>query len=260
MTNNIGSNWLLLRGLSREAAHWGDFPMLLQNGLSKARVHTLDLSGTGRFYQHTSPNRIEAITAQLRQQALADGLLEQPLTLLAYSLGGMVAWEWMKTYPEDINGAVLLNTSFANLSPFYQRLRWQSYYQFISLILKSNPCQREAAIIKLVSNRPDSEGKTTAAWADIQQQRPVSLPNTLRQIIAAANYRPDEQKPTQPILLLNSQQDRLVASACSKTIQARWQLELATHPWAGHDLSLDDPLWAVEKVKQWSARLGVRIP
>ncbi|MDD1605677.1 MAG: alpha/beta hydrolase, partial [Methylococcaceae bacterium] len=103
MTNNgLEGNWLLLRGLSREAAHWGEFPMLLQNGLSNARVHTLDLSGTGRFYQQTSPNRIEAITALLRQQALTEGLLEQPLTLLAYSLGGMVAWEWMKTYPDDI--------------------------------------------------------------------------------------------------------------------------------------------------------------
>lgn len=258
MTNNIGSNWLLLRGLSREAAHWGDFPMLLQQSLSTARVHTLDLSGTGRFYQHTSPNRIEAITARLRQQALADGLLEQPLTLLTYSLGGMVAWEWMKTYPEDINGAVLLHTSFANLSPFYQRLRWQSYCPFFSLLLKSNPYQREAAIIKLVSNRPDSEGKITAAWENIQQQRPVSLPNTLRQIIAAANYRPNEQKPPQPVLLLNSQHDRLVASACSTAIQTRWQLELATHQWAGHDLSLDDPLWIMEKVKQWSVKARVQ--
>jgi pimeloyl-[acyl-carrier protein] methyl ester esterase len=90
--NSLGSNWLLLRGLSREAGHWGEFPVLLQNSLPKARVHTLDLSGTGRFYQQTSPNHIEAITALLRQQALAEGLLEQPLTLLAYSLGGMVAW------------------------------------------------------------------------------------------------------------------------------------------------------------------------
>lgn len=255
MTNNgLEGNWLLLRGLSREAAHWGEFPMLLQNGLSNARVHTLDLSGAGRFYQQTSPNRIEAITALLRQQALADGLLEQPLTLLAYSLGGMVAWEWMKTYPEDINGAVLLNTSFANLSPFYQRLRWQSYYPFISLLLKSNPYQREAAIIKLVSNRQDSEGKTTTEWAKIQQQRPVSLQNTLRQITAAANYRPNEQKPTQPVLLLSSEQDRLVASACSTAIQTRWQLDSATHPWAGHDLSLDDPLWVVETIKRWTER------
>jgi pimeloyl-[acyl-carrier protein] methyl ester esterase len=255
MTNNsLGENWLLLRGLSREAGHWGEFPMLLQDSLSKTQVHTLDLSGTGRFYQQTSPNRIEPITAHVRQQALTEGLLKRPLVLLAYSLGGMVAWEWMKTYPEDINGAVLLNTSFASLSPFYQRLRWQSYYQFISLMLKSNLYQREAAIIKLVSNRHDNDGKTTAEWTNIQQLRPVSLENTLRQITAAANCRPNGQKPTQPVLLLSSQQDRLVAPACSTAIQKRWQLDLATHPWAGHDLSLDDPLWVVEKIKHWSER------
>lgn len=244
------SDFLLLRGLSREAAHWGDFPKLLENGLS-AKVHTLDLSGTGRFYQDISPNRIEAITALVRQQALNDGLLEQPLTLLAYSLGGMVAWEWMKTYPEDINGAVLLNTSFANLSPFYQRLRWQSYCPFLSLLLKASPYQREAAIIKLISNIQDSDNKTTDEWANIQQLRPVSLQNSLRQIIAAANYKPNKQKPTQPILLLSSQQDRLVSPSCSIAIQNRWQLDLVTHPWAGHDLCLNDPLWVVEHVKQW---------
>lgn len=245
------SNFLLLRGLSREARHWGEFPKLLENGLS-ARVHTLDLPGTGQFYQHASPNRIEAITAFVRQQALNEGLLEQPLTLLAYSLGGMVAWEWMKSYPDDINSAVLLNTSFASLSPFYQRLRWQSYCQFFSLILKSNLYQREATIIKLISNRHANDSQVIDDWTNIQQLRPVSLKNTLRQITAAANYRPDQQKPTQPVLLLSSQHDRLVAASCSAAIQTRWQLDSATHPWAGHDLCLDDPLWIVETVKQWS--------
>jgi len=35
----------------------------------------------------------------------------------------MVAWEWMRNYPDDICGASLINTSFADLSPFYHRLR-----------------------------------------------------------------------------------------------------------------------------------------
>ncbi len=252
MTNTgFAKNWLLLRGLSREVAHWGDFPAILQRDFPNARVHTLDLPGTGCLYQQTSPNRIEAILAQVRQQALDEGFLEQPLTLLAYSLGGMVAWEWLKTYPGDVNGAVLLNTSFASLSPFYQRLRWQSYCKFLALFLESNLYKREAAILELVSNRSDVGGLIALEWTRIQEQRPVSMQNSLRQIIAAATYRPNAQKPTQPVLLLSSQKDRLVSPACSSAIQKRWQFDLVTHPWAGHDLCLDQPLWVVEKIKRW---------
>lgn len=249
--NNLAKNWLLLRGLSREVEHWGEFPAMLQRVLPKARVHTLDLPGTGTLYQQASPNRIEAITDHVRQQALNEGMLEQPLTLLAYSLGGMVAWDWLQRYPENINGAVLINTSFANLSPFYQRLRWRSYPQFLGLFLESNLYKREAAILKLVSNRPDVGGLIANEWTKIQEQRPVSMKNSLRQITAAATYRPNTQKPTQPVLLLSSQKDHLVSPECSRAIQRRWQLDLTTHPWAGHDLCLDQPLWVIEKIKRW---------
>lgn len=255
--NGLGENWLLLRGLSREAGHWDDFPVTLQKDFPRARIHALDLPGTGYLYQHTSPNRIDAIMAHVRQQALEQGLLEKPLTLLGHSLGGMVAWEWLKIYPDDVNGAVLLNTSFANLNPFYRRLRWQIYGQFLGLCLKSDLHKREAGILRLISNRSDVGGFIAAEWTKIQQQRPVSLKNSLRQIIAAATYRPNKQKPTQPVLLLNSQKDQLVSPACSSAIQARWQLQLATHSWAGHDLCLDQPLWVVDKIKRWAIINGV---
>lgn len=257
MTNMAGRHWLLLRGLCREAAHWGDFPALLQTAFPDSTVSTLDLPGTGRFYRQPSPNSIEAITEQVRRQAMQEGLLTQPVSVLALSLGGMVAWEWTRRYPQDVAAAALVNTSFAGLSPFYRRLRWQSYRQFLGLLLERELYGRELAIIRLVSNRREHDLETAAAWAEIQQSRPIGFTNAVRQIAAASRYRPGNHKPKTPVLLLNSRCDRLVAPACSDAIRDKWQIETVSHPWAGHDLSLDDGAWLVNRLKDWTIQLTV---
>ena len=53
--NNVGQNWLLLRGLARESGHWGDFVNQLQVAFPKATINTLDLAGTGQFHHQKSP-------------------------------------------------------------------------------------------------------------------------------------------------------------------------------------------------------------
>ena len=118
MNKALGKNWILLRGLARESAHWGDFVPLLQSTFPDAQITLLDLPGTGCFHRETSPSTIKAITDRVRRHALDKGFMQQPATILALSLGAMVAWEWMRSYPEDICGATLMNTSFADLSPF----------------------------------------------------------------------------------------------------------------------------------------------
>jgi len=251
MNKALGQHWILLRGLARESRHWGDFVPLLQSAFPEARITLLDLPGTGCFYQQTSPSSIKAITDSIRRHALDNGLLQQPVTILALSLGAMVAWEWMRRYPEDICGAVLMNTSFADVSPFYQRLRWQSYRSFIALAMTRNLHKRESGILQLTSNRRTQRKQITNAWEKIQTERPINLKNSVRQIIAAASYRPGDIKPRQPVLLLNGLGDRLVAPACSESIHKKWQLELRRHLWAGHDLTLDDGAWVVSQLKDW---------
>ena len=255
-TNSIGQNWLLLRGLARESAHWGDFTQQLQNTFPHAHVSVIDLPGTGQFYLEDSPNNIKSITQITREHTYNKGLLKQPITLLAVSLGGMVAWEWMRSFPKDINSACIINTSFSNLSPFYQRLRWQCYPQFIALLTQKNLKSRETAILQLVSNNRVHDDPISNSWANIQSQRPISLKNSFKQIVAAATYKPDHQKTTQPVLLLNSLQDKLVSTDCSTSIQQHYQLPLIQHPWAGHDLTLDDPAWVNEQLKKWIERFS----
>ncbi|WP_019866375.1 alpha/beta fold hydrolase [Methylovulum miyakonense] len=251
MGSKHGRHWVLLRGLARESAHWGDFVPQLKAQFPSSTVTTLDLPGTGRFFQQTSPNRIPAITEHVRSQAQALGLLEQPVTLLAVSLGAMVAWEWLQHYPDDVCSAVLMNTSFANLSPFYQRLRWQCYGTFCPLLWCRDAYRRELGVVQLVSNRKAGYQQTAQEWAHIQHTRPLSVKNTLNQLIAAASYRPARTPPKPPVLLLNAKGDRLVSPFCSEAIQKRYSLELHTHPWAGHDLTLDDGDWVIAQLRQW---------
>ncbi|MDO9212607.1 MAG: alpha/beta hydrolase [Methylococcales bacterium] len=247
----MNNNWLLLRGLTREAGHWGDFVTQMQCAFPDAQINTLDLSGSGAYYQETSPDSIAEITQLLRQHALEKGYLQSKPRLLTLSLGGMVAWEWMQQYPDDIHSAVLMNSSLATVNPFYQRLRWQSYGKLAAIVCQSDCYQQELAIVKLVSNLAAQHENVAVEWDNIQRSRPVSKQNALRQIIAAAKYAPALDKPIPPVLLLNGLGDRLVSPACSESISKRWSLPLISHPWAGHDLCLDDAAWVIEQLREW---------
>jgi hypothetical protein len=105
--------------------------------------------------------------------------------------------------------------------------------------------------VQLVSNRRDQDEQTSLAWRKIQIQRPISLKNRFRQIIAAASFRPGDIKPMQPILLINGKGDRLVAPSCSEVIHKKWNLELRSHSWGGHDLPLDHGAWVASQLKDW---------
>jgi len=252
MSNCAPRQWLLLRGLARESAHWGEFLPQLQAAFPQDRIATLDLPGTGRFVEQISPSRIENIVEICRRQAFADGLLQQPPIVLGLSLGGMVVWQWLKQYPQDALAGVLINSSFASLSPFYRRLRWQAYGDFLSLLADGDDFALELGIVRLVSNREDAQRQAVARqWADIRHRRPMSNANIARQLLAAARYRPDQQRPQQALLLLNSAGDRLVSPACSAGISQQYQIPLHIHPNAGHDLPLDDPAWVIQQLRDF---------
>ena len=251
MVENLGKNWILLRGLARESAHWSGFAPALQNAFPESVISTLDLPGTGTFNKEISPKTINEITEALRKTAFEQGLLEKPATILAQSLGAMVTWEWLHRFPGDLNGAVLINTSFKGLNPFYERLRWQIYPKFIALLFEKDSYKRELGIVKLICNSESLYEETARKWAEVQRIRPMTLNNTLNQLMAAAAYQPVMRKPKQPVLLLNSDGDRLVASSCSRSIQTKFGLMLKTHGWAGHDITLDDGLWVIEQIKEW---------
>ena len=94
--------WLLLRGLARDARHWGDFPDILKNHLNNAEVFVLDLPGFGTESHRISPFTIRGITNDIRKRwAQLEKKHPGTWNILSISLGGMIALDWINRFSSD---------------------------------------------------------------------------------------------------------------------------------------------------------------
>ncbi|WP_293007639.1 alpha/beta hydrolase [Nitrosomonas sp.] len=245
--------FILIRGLLREARHWGNFTADLQQHFPNAIISTPDIPGNGARYHETSPKTIAEITESLRQQKDSS----QPLRLISLSMGGMIAIDWMTRYPDEVEAAVLINTSARSLSPFYHRLRWTAYPHVLRMIFHS-AAQKETDILRLTSNHHQHDNKLLKFWQQWQQQCPVSKASARNQVLAAVKFS-ILTKPQQPVLIVTSRADRLVDYRCSLRLARAWSTDYIQHESAGHDLPLDEPIWLINVIKQWAASNFVRI-
>lgn len=239
------ADWILLRGLVREARHWGDFPRRLADRLG-ASVYCLDLPGNGRHHARRSPLSIGAMLDQMHEEIS----LEAPVYLLGLSMGGLVAAEWASRYPDELAGLVLINSSSAGLSPPWQRLRPGALPSILGALCLPRT-QREAVLYRLTCARQDDLRLTLSRWVGYAREYPVSRRNFLRQLCAAARYRVPDVISRSPALILSSCGDRMVDPGCSRALARHWQCRAHEHPWAGHDLPHDDPDWLLEQLAQF---------
>jgi pimeloyl-ACP methyl ester carboxylesterase len=243
---------LLLRGLLREQRHWGGFVKQLQAEFPGREIITLDIPGNGSLYQEKSPCTIAEITDHLRGQ-IHQKIQEKGLTLVALSMGGMIAIDWMIRYPAEISNAVLINTSVRPFSPFYQRLRWQNYFLVIKACVMQR-FERERLILFLTSNLSTENPRLLNDWVQWNREYPVSPANALWQLVATAKFSVTE-RPKQPVLIVRSRLDRLVHPQCSLDLAGAWDVPLIEHPSAGHDVPLDDPAWVSNHIGNWTKSL-----
>lgn len=256
MSDGASSEWVFIRGLVRESAHWDELPEAFARAVPGARVRLVDLPGNGGHWQRASPLSIRETMEAVRAELGADTSV--PRYLLAISLGGMVALEWIGRHPEEIAGAVLINTSLSSLSPLYRRLNWRAWPAVMGALVKCDVAARERAILRLTSRSAADDPDRIEARVHAYRRHPIRRANVFRQLWAAARYRPPSAVPAVPVLLLNSLGDRLVSPACSVAIAQHWRLPLKTHPDAGHDLPLDDPEWVIGSVVAWLDARGNR--
>ena len=245
------NTWIFLRGLTRESAHWGSFTDEFRRVVPQSRVVLLDLPGNGRLHQQRSPVSVSGMVEACRAELARQGV-QAPFSLLAMSLGAMVAMEWARVAPDEVATCVLINTSVRPFSPFHRRLLPHNYPTLLRLALGGAPPQTiERTVLRLTSNHAGQHQKVLPDWMAARGQRPVSTQNAIRQLVAAARYRAPAVAPVANILLLASQHDHLVDSRCSQALAAAWHCPLALHPTAGHDLPLDDADWVCRQVKDW---------
>jgi len=246
-----GPSWILLRGLMRDGRHWGRFPQAFAEAMPGAGIELIDFPGNGGLHRQASETSVEAMADGCRAELQRRGL-KPPYRLLAMSLGAMVAASWASRHPEEVDAAVLINTSLRPFSPPHWRLRPQAWPTLLRLALRPPPARAiERRILELTSRLHAEAGPLLDDWTAWREQGPVAPANALRQLWAAARYRAPRRSPATRLLLLASARDGLVDWRCSQRLAAQWQCPLRVHPQAGHDLPLDDGAWVIEQIRGW---------
>lgn len=257
--------WLLLRGLVREQRHWLDFPerfAALVRGPDDGPTRTvlLDLPGFGSENGGVVPATVAGFVDDLRarlRRVVADG---EPCGIFAVSLGGMVALEWLARHPEDFVAGVVVNSSLADLSRPWERMRIANWPRVVVAPLLPTRA-RERMLLGMTRHQGDLE-RDADRYAAIAAATPPRRGNAAGQLRAALRMRCPAQVAV-PTLVLASRGDRLVSWRCSERIAARLGLPLRLHEGqgagaAGHDLPLDAPDWVCAQVMEWldDARLS----
>jgi pimeloyl-ACP methyl ester carboxylesterase len=245
----LPKQWVFLRGLAREKRHWGDFLDFFQGQFPGVKVAAVDCPGFGEHADMTSPTSMEKIAAFTWEEARRI-FPEQKIAVLAVSMGGMVAMEWMRRHEDEIEAAMLINSSSKD-SRFYYRLRYQIWPDFLKAAFHAGPREREKQIIDIIMNSEVAKEKALPCWTKIAQDHPIPPLTFVRQLWAASQFSGLQKKPATPVLLLNSLGDRFVDPSCSEALHQKFQWQLERHPWGGHDLVWDDPQWVADQIQRF---------
>jgi len=247
--------WILLRGLAREARHWGSFAQQFSEVLATSnlihQVEALDLPGNGEFCQLPSPTSVPHMVEFSRQQLQRKGF-KPPYSLVALSLGGMVATRWAQQYPREITRLVLINTSMRPFSSITERLRPGNWLKLALLIARwGDTAYAERSIYRLTCNQTNNYHHDLAVWRGIRQDASVSATSALRQLWAAARFSSDVTPLLCNCLVLSSAGDQLVNPVCSARLANAYNAQHNQHSWAGHDLPHDDADWVYQQITSW---------
>ena len=244
--------WLLLRGLTRDARHWGDFPAVLQARTGAAPL-CLDHAGVGTQLGFPAPATVAEMTEDLRTRFLAHKRAGERWGLLGVSLGGMVALDWMARHPEDFGHGVVVNTSAADVALPWERLRYQRARDLLRCAVGTH-AERERTILQMCTrlSGPALE-EATRQWTRLAEQRPLPPDVAARQLAAGLRFTLPRRLYV-PALVMVGRGDRLVHPAISDRIASRLRLPVASHPEAGHDLPVDDPHWVAERLVAFVGR------
>jgi pimeloyl-[acyl-carrier protein] methyl ester esterase len=287
--SELPQDWLLLRGLGREAGHWEPFPearvvsprcahaRLLNARLTSApaqafasalppscRIHCLDNPGVGSARERRAPLTLSSTASDvlLRWHALRrERGISGAWGVLGISLGGMLAVEIASRagtgdVGEQLRCAVAINTSGGRrASPPWQRLLPGAAWGLLRCLV-SRPAAREAIMAPLTVNDASRREGALARWRALAAARPLPRRAFFAQLAAAATWLAP-QRVGVPVLLLASRADRLTSFRCSEALRRHLGAHaccLALHDTAGHDLTTDDPEWVALRVRDWLAQ------
>lgn len=237
---NESQRWIFLRGLTRAAFHWGDFPKIFIEAHPDFEVEFLEIPGNGILCDRDTPIDPVTVIKELSEQS--HFIKERKsFHLCGISLGGMIALKWAELYPEQVESVTTINCSLAQLSPFYQRLSPRLYKKIATTLLSRGVLNKEQIILNITSNKPERYDHYLESFSEFSKNHKVKRKNFFRQLALANNIK--IQALNKPLKVICSEGDRLCSSACSKAIANEFKGTLIIHPTAGHDLPIDEPEW-----------------
>jgi alpha-beta hydrolase superfamily lysophospholipase len=245
-------NIWFMRGLIRENAHSKFFIDQIKKEHPEVNFLGLEVRGNGKLFKDKSFTDIKDYVKDSRIQFLKVKK-EHPNAknyLAAFSLGGMIATEWLKTHPNDFNKVMLFNTSLKGYCSLPQRFLFKNIPKYLKYVFYQDKREIESVIHSMIINRSDNKKELLDHWVNIREKRPVSVANTLRQMFAASTYEPPKSIPAKNIIIAVGLGDNLVSPECSKSIAKRWETPLFTHPTGGHDITNDQPDWVISLMKK----------
>lgn len=251
--NNDNLSFYLLRGLTREAGHWGDrTEKAIKQSYPGAEIHYLYLPGAGVYYQDKAPMSIKKMVAFIKERDTTFMNDTNDKIIVASSLGGIVAMEWVLQYPMDFKAAVLMSASYRGMCELNERINPDIRPEMRQVLLSGDTRERENLLVKINANDSSYYTSRTDDWTRIQNAHPMTKANIARQTIAGLKYSADDRKPLIPVLFMASHGDRMVCVECAEKIQAHYGGDLVVHEWAGHSLPDDAPEWIVENISSWT--------
>jgi pimeloyl-ACP methyl ester carboxylesterase len=246
------NKWLLLRGLTRGNGHWGSFPDQLKK--RGCEVQLLEIPGNGTQHAEDTPVDPGEVIERLKLSCrwIAE---KESFNICGISLAGMVALKWAELFPTELNSVAVVNTSLARLSPFYDRLRPNSYFLILKALRCSDPLARERLILAMTSSHASRLGALVEVFADFSRENRVTHRNFIRQLLLANQLEIGGPLKV-PVLVISSQQDKLVSPRCSIALADFLRVRHYVHNTSGHDLPLDDPEWLIKVLIAGPQKLG----
>jgi pimeloyl-ACP methyl ester carboxylesterase len=251
MNQNVPLDIYLVIGLTKESRHWSaDFLDQLKKELNPAAIHLVDLPGAGKFHSHKSPRTVAEIVDEARSHQAFHP--ERRRLIVAISLGGMVAWEWVSRYPKDFDGMVMINSSLAGVSSTFKRVQPKAILDFFCIAATPKGGRKEKLILDLCSNHQENAQKIHPVWTKLSLEANMRFPNVLSQLIAGMRFRP-KQVPSIPMLVVAARHDRLAHYSCSEKIAqiSKARFVLCEDKNVGHAFHLDGPEFLVREIKEW---------
>jgi pimeloyl-ACP methyl ester carboxylesterase len=241
-------NWILLRGLSRQAEHWGSFPQSLRTA-SNDMVIALDLPGFGKESHVSFSFSLQKNIDFLRSKCMPL-LNTKKSSIIGLSFGGMLALEWLKLYPEDFSMGVIINSSASDICRVSERISKMGIYTIVRYLFSNTRKDKERQILNLTSNVHALNEMILQSWIQLEDQYPIKRLAVLKQLLVSGFFKAPSDLGV-PLLFLGALNDRLVQSNCTLKLAEFYKSEVFLHPTAGHDLPLDAPEWVIQQILEF---------